>query len=181
MPIVVTGFEPLDILEGIRKTVLQLESGRHELENAYARAVPADGNPTARHMLEDVFQVTDRAWRGIGMIPGSGWQLSDAYRDWDAEARFDVGGIHTDESSICRSGEVLQGLIKPHECEAFGKECTPRNPLGRDDGVVGGRVRRLLPLSPAGHPGGGRRSWLSRRSTSTPGSALRRCATRRTS
>ena len=81
-------------------------------------------------MLEDVFEVTDRAWRGIGVIPGSGWRLSDAYRELDAEARFDVGGIHTDESSICRSGEVLQGLIKPHECAAFGHECTPRNPLG---------------------------------------------------
>jgi hydrogenase expression/formation protein HypD len=130
VPIVVTGFEPLDILEGIRRTVLQLEQGRHEVENAYARAVPAAGNPVARRMLEDVFEVTDRAWRGIGMIPGSGWRLSDAYREWDAEARFDVGGIHTDESAICRSGEVLQGLIKPHECAAFGKECTPRNPLG---------------------------------------------------
>jgi hydrogenase expression/formation protein HypD len=130
VPIVVTGFEPLDILEGIRRTVLQLEQGRHELENAYARAVPAAGNPVARRMLEDVFEVTDRSWRGIGMIPGSGWRLSDAYREWDAEARFDVGGIHTDESAICRSGEVLQGLIKPHECAAFGKECTPRNPLG---------------------------------------------------
>jgi hydrogenase expression/formation protein HypD len=130
VPIVVTGFEPLDILEGIRKTALQLESGRYEVENAYPRAVPADGNPTARAMLEDVFEVTDRAWRGIGVIPRSGWRLSDAYRDWDAEARFDVGGIHTEESSICRSGEVLQGLIKPHECAAFGRECTPRNPLG---------------------------------------------------
>jgi hydrogenase expression/formation protein HypD len=130
VPIVVTGFEPLDILEGIRRTVLQLEQGRHELENAYARAVPAAGNPVARRMLEDVFEVTDRAWRGIGMIPGSGWRLSDAYREWDAEARFDVGGIHTAESAICRSGEVLQGLLKPHECAAFGKECTPRNPLG---------------------------------------------------
>jgi len=130
VPMVVTGFEPLDILEGIRRTVLQLESGRHELENAYARAVPADGNPTARAMLEDVFEVTDRAWRGIGKIPGSGWRLSAKYRDWDAEARFDVGGIHTEESSICRSGEVLQGLIKPNQCAAFGRECTPRNPLG---------------------------------------------------
>jgi hydrogenase expression/formation protein HypD len=130
VPIVVTGFEPLDILEGIRRTVLQLEQGRYEVENAYPRAVPAAGNPVARRMLEDVFEVTDRAWRGIGMIPGSGWRLSDAYREWDAEARFDVGGIHTDESAICRSGEVLQGLIKPHECAAFGKECTPRNPLG---------------------------------------------------
>jgi hydrogenase expression/formation protein HypD len=130
VPIVVTGFEPLDILEGIRRTVLQLEQGRHEVENAYSRAVPAAGNPVARRMLEDVFEVTDRAWRGIGMIPGSGWRLSDAYRAWDAEARFDVGGISTAESAICRSGEVLQGLLKPHECAAFGKECTPRNPLG---------------------------------------------------
>ncbi len=130
VPIVVTGFEPLDILEGIRQTVLQLESGRYEMENAYERVVPPEGNPTARAMLADVFQVTDRAWRGIGVIPNSGWRLSDTYRDWDAEARFDVGGIHTAESSICRSGEVLQGLIKPHECAAFGKECTPRNPLG---------------------------------------------------
>lgn len=130
VPIVVTGFEPLDILEGIRRTVIQLESGRHELENAYPRAVQDDGNPAAMAMLRDVFEVTDRAWRGIGMIPGSGWRLADAYREWDAEARFDVGGIRTEESAICRSGEVLQGLIKPHECAAFGKECTPRNPLG---------------------------------------------------
>ena len=84
----------------------------------------------AKAMLNDVFDVTDRAWRGIGVIPQSGLQLSERYRDFDAEYRFDVTGIHTDESSICRSGEVLQGLIKPHECAAFGKECTPRNPLG---------------------------------------------------
>jgi hydrogenase expression/formation protein HypD len=77
-----------------------------------------------------VFEVTDRTWRGIGMIPGSGWRLSSRYREFDAEQRFDVGGIHTAESPICRSGEVLQGLIKPHECAAFGKQCTPRNPLG---------------------------------------------------
>jgi hydrogenase expression/formation protein HypD len=130
VPIVVTGFEPLDILEGIRRTVLQLESGRHELENAYPRAVTAAGNQPAMQMLRDVFEVTDRAWRGIGTIPASGWRLSDRYRDYDAEIRFDVTGISTDESAICRSGEVLQGLIKPHECEAFGKQCTPRNPLG---------------------------------------------------
>jgi hydrogenase expression/formation protein HypD len=130
VPIVVTGFEPLDILEGIRRTVIQLESGRHELENAYPRAVQAEGNLPARAMLEDVFEVTDRAWRGIGMIPQSGWRLSPAYRDYDAEHRFSVTGIHTAESDICRSGEVLQGMIKPHECGAFGKECTPRNPLG---------------------------------------------------
>jgi hydrogenase expression/formation protein HypD len=130
VPIVVTGFEPLDILEGIRRTVVQLETGRAEVENAYRRAVPAGGNPAAQAMLRDVFEVTDRAWRGIGVIPASGWRLADAYRDFDAEVRFDVGGMHTDESAICRSGEVLQGLIKPHECAAFGRECTPRNPLG---------------------------------------------------
>ncbi len=130
VPIVVTGFEPLDILEGIRRTVTQLEEGRHELENAYPRAVSAEGNLAAQEMLSDVFEVTDRSWRGIGMIPRSGWTLSDTYADFDAERRFSVTEIHTDESPLCRSGEVLQGLIKPHECAAFGKECTPRNPLG---------------------------------------------------
>ncbi len=130
VPIVVTGFEPLDILEGIRRTVLQLEQGRAELENAYPRAVRAEGNVPAMQMLEDVFERTDRAWRGIGMIPQSGWRLSEKYRDFDAEHRFSVSDMHTEESAICRSGEVLQGLIKPHECAAFGKECTPRNPLG---------------------------------------------------
>jgi hydrogenase expression/formation protein HypD len=130
VPIVVTGFEPLDILEGIRRTVLQLESGRHELENAYPRAVQSEGNAVAKAMLLDVFDVTDRGWRGIGTIPSSGWRLSPAYRDYDAEYRFAVTDIHTEESSVCRSGEVLQGLIKPHECAAFGTLCTPRNPLG---------------------------------------------------
>ncbi len=130
VPIVVTGFEPLDILEGIRKTVIQLEEGRYELENAYPRAVTAEGNAPAKAMLTDVFELTDRAWRGIGMIAQSGWTLSDKYAEFDAEKRFSVTDIHTDESPLCRSGEVLQGLIKPHECAAFGKECTPRNPLG---------------------------------------------------
>jgi hydrogenase expression/formation protein HypD len=81
-------------------------------------------------MIEEVFEVTDRAWRGIGVIPGSGWRLTDAFRDFDAERRFDVGGLRTDEPRDCRSGEVLQGLIKPHQCEAFGTTCTPRTPLG---------------------------------------------------
>ena len=130
IPMVVTGFEPLDILEGIRRTVTQLSAGRHEVENAYRRAVPAAGNPAAQAMLADVFEVTDRKWRGIGMIPASGWRLSEKYRHYDAEQRFSVSDLHTDESSICRSGEVLQGLLKPHECAAFGKQCTPRNPLG---------------------------------------------------
>ena len=130
VPIVVTGFEPLDILEGIRRAVHQLEAGEYRLENAYARVVPEGGNPAAKQLLDDVFEVTDRAWRGIGTIPASGWRLSPAYRDFDAEHRFEVTGITTAESSVCRSGEVLQGLIKPHECAAFGKSCTPRNPLG---------------------------------------------------
>ena len=129
-PIVVTGFEPLDVLEGIRRAVKQLEEGRYEVENAYPRAVQLAGNKPAQTMLADVFTVSDRKWRGIGMIPQSGWVLSEAYREFDAAARFDVGNIHTQESPLCRSGEVLQGMIKPNECGAFGKECTPRNPLG---------------------------------------------------
>ncbi|MCW2539955.1 MAG: hydrogenase formation protein HypD [Frankiales bacterium] len=130
VPIVVTGFEPLDILEGIRRTVHQLEDGAAFLDNAYVRAAPSRGNPTARELLNDVFEVTDRGWRGIGVIPDSGWRLSPKYREFDAEHRFQVSDINTEESSVCRSGEVLQGLIKPHECSAFGTLCTPRNPLG---------------------------------------------------
>ncbi|MFD7919306.1 hydrogenase formation protein HypD [Streptomyces sp. NPDC059740] len=130
VPIVVTGFEPLDILEGVRRAVRQLERGEHTVDNAYPRAVRAEGNPAAREMLRDVFEVTDRAWRGIGVIPVSGWRLSERYREYDAEHRFSVTGIETLEPAACRSGEVLQGLLKPHECEAFGTTCTPRNPLG---------------------------------------------------
>jgi hydrogenase expression/formation protein HypD len=130
VPIVITGFEPLDLLEGIRRTIRQLEAGEARVENAYERAVTFDGNEHAQQLLSEVFAVSDRAWRGIGVIPGSGWRLSDAYRDFDAEVRFDVGGIHAEESSKCRAGEVLQGTLKPYECEAYGKECTPRRPLG---------------------------------------------------
>ncbi|ARF59038.1 hydrogenase formation protein HypD [Streptomyces gilvosporeus] len=130
VPIVVTGFEPLDLLEGIRRTVRQLERGEHTVDNAYPRAVRAGGNPAARAMLDDVFEVTDRAWRGIGTIPDSGWRLSARYRDFDAEHRFSVENIATREPAACRSGEVLQGQIKPHQCEAFGTTCTPRTPLG---------------------------------------------------
>ncbi|MFI1620466.1 hydrogenase formation protein HypD [Streptomyces lydicus] len=130
VPIVVTGFEPLDILEGIRRTVRQLERGEHTVENAYPRAVRAEGNLAAQAMLADVFEVTDRSWRGIGVIPASGWRLSERYREYDAEHRFSVENITTREPAACRSGEVLQGLIKPHECEAFGTTCTPRTPLG---------------------------------------------------
>jgi hydrogenase expression/formation protein HypD len=130
VPIVVTGFEPLDVLEGIRRALVQLEHGRAELDNAYPRAVSMDGNVPAQQMVRDVFETTDRAWRGIGMIPQSGWRLSARYADFDAELRFEVSDISTEESSLCRSGEVLQGLITPPECAAFGTECTPRHPLG---------------------------------------------------
>ena len=130
VPMVVTGFEPLDILEGIRRAVRQLERGEHRVENAYPRAVREEGNPAAVRMIEEVFEVTDRNWRGIGSIPASGWRLGEAFRAYDAEHRFDVGGIRTEEPAECRSGDVLQGLIKPTECAAFGTTCTPRTPLG---------------------------------------------------
>ncbi len=130
IPIVITGFEPLDLLEGIRRTVLQLERGEAKVENAYRRVVLESGNRAAQAIIEEVFEVTDRGWRGIGVIPESGWRLSAAYRDFDAETRFTVSDIKTCESSLCRAGDVLKGAIKPNECEAFGKECTPRNPLG---------------------------------------------------
>ena len=130
VPIVVTGFEPLDVLEGIRRAVAQLEQGRAELENAYSRAVRPEGNQAAQQMLAEVFELTDRTWRGIGAISQSGWRLSAAYRPFDAEERFAVSDIHTAESPLCQSGAVLQGLVKPNQCPAFGKQCTPRNPLG---------------------------------------------------
>ncbi|MGO9434632.1 MAG: hydrogenase formation protein HypD [Terracidiphilus sp.] len=130
IPIVVTGFEPLDLLDGIRRAVLQLEHGEHRAENAYERIVTYAGNFEAQKLLAQVFDVTDRAWRGIGVIPKSGWRLNEAYRAFDAEERFQISGIHTEESPLCHSGDVLRGAIKPAECPAFGKECTPRHPLG---------------------------------------------------
>jgi len=130
VPIVITGFEPLDVMDGIRRAIAQLESGRHEVENAYERAVNFEGNGVAQQILDDVFEVTDRAWRGIGVIPNSGWSLRPAYREFDAAYRFTVANIQTRESELCHSGEVLQGRLKPNECPAFGKECTPRKPLG---------------------------------------------------
>ena len=130
VPIVVTGFEPLDVLEGIRRVVRQLEAGVAELDNAYERVVNAAGTSPAQAMLAEVFEVCDRQWRGIGEIPASGWRLSERYSDFDAELRFGVSVIDTPESDLCRAGDVLQGIIKPHECAAFGKECTPRSPLG---------------------------------------------------
>jgi hydrogenase expression/formation protein HypD len=130
VPIVITGFEPLDLLEGIRRTVIQLEAQTPQVENAYERAVCFEGNQAAQKLLADVFEVTDRSWRGIGEIPRSGLKLTEAYRDYDAESRFSVEDICAQESPICRSGEVLQGNLKPNECPGFGNACTPRHPLG---------------------------------------------------
>jgi hydrogenase expression/formation protein HypD len=130
VPIVVTGFEPLDLLEGVLRTVRQLEEGRAEVENQYARAVRAEGNPASRRLIEDVFEVCDRKWRGVGLIPKSGFKLRFEYRDHNAERLFEVDDIETQESSLCISGQVLKGLKKPHDCPAFGKECTPLAPLG---------------------------------------------------
>ncbi len=129
-PIVVTGFEPLDILQGILMTVKQLAEGRAEVENGYGRAVTFEGNKPAQAVINKVFQECDRKWRGIGTIPASGWCLRPEFAHFDAERRFDVGSIHPEESPLCQAGLVLQGLLKPNECPAFGKECTPEHPLG---------------------------------------------------
>jgi hydrogenase expression/formation protein HypD len=130
VPIVVTGFEPIDLLEGIVMAVRQLESGRAEVENQYGRAVTRDGNPMARDLIDQVFAVTDRKWRGIGSIAASGYRINDDYRDHDADRRFDVAEIRTDEPAACMSGMVLRGLKKPCDCPSFGTACTPRTPLG---------------------------------------------------
>ncbi|MFN7963169.1 MAG: hydrogenase formation protein HypD [Thermoanaerobaculia bacterium] len=130
VPIVITGFEPLDLLEGIRRAVAQLEAGEARVENAYARVVSEAGNRPAQALLAEVFEVCDRTWRGIGTIPASGFRLSAAYRDFDAELRFDVAGVTAHESPLCHAGEVLRGVLKPNQCPAFGRECTPRTPLG---------------------------------------------------
>lgn len=130
VPIVVTGFEPVDILQGVYMTVKQLEEGRCDVENQYARSVRREGNLPARRLLAEVFQTVDRKWRGIGEIPMSGYALRDEFADYDAERLFDVDTIRVQESPLCIAGLVLQGLKKPHECSAFGKQCTPERPLG---------------------------------------------------
>jgi hydrogenase expression/formation protein HypD len=130
VPIVITGFEPLDLLEGTLMTVRQLEQGRAEVENQYARALNREGNVDAQKMIARVFTIADRSWRGIGIIPKSGYKLSYEFRDFDAERLFEVANIQTKEPAICISGQVLKGLKKPLDCPAFGKECTPQTPLG---------------------------------------------------
>lgn len=131
IPIVVTGFEPLDLAYGILHAVKQLEASTYEVDNAYARTVPDQGNLAAQKVIADVFEPCDRAWRGIGVIPNSGYRLREKYVKYDAERRFpDVGAMESIEPDICRSGEVLRGLLKPDQCPAFGKQCTPLTPLG---------------------------------------------------
>ena len=130
VPIVVTGFEPVDILQGIYMTVKQKEEGRAEVENQYSRSVNREGNTSAQRILSEVFEITDRKWRGIGLISQSGYRLREAYRDYDAALTFDVESVTTEESSVCISGLILQGLKKPHDCPAFGVDCTPSQPLG---------------------------------------------------
>jgi len=130
VPIVVTGFEPLDLVRGVLAAVRQLEAGRAVAENAYERAVTFEGNRPAQQVIRRVFEDCDRAWRGIGMIPMSGWRLREAYAAFDAERRFDVGAIRPQESELCIAGEVLQGRRRPPDCPAFGGACTPEHPLG---------------------------------------------------
>ena len=130
VPIVVTGFEPLDIARGILYTVRQLEEGRAEAENAYARSVTFEGNRQAQDLIKQVFEPCDRKWRGIGVIPQSGWRLRQNFSAYDAEARFNVEAIQSEESPLCIAGRILQGLSKPPDCPAFGIQCTPDKPLG---------------------------------------------------
>ncbi|MBT2212682.1 MULTISPECIES: hydrogenase formation protein HypD [Actinomadura] len=130
VPVVVTGFEPLDLLEGILMAVRQLEDGRHEVENQYARAVRRTGNTAAQEALRRVFQVTERSWRGIGPIPASGFALAPEFAAHDAERRFGVGGLTSAEDSGCIAGPILRGTRLPTDCAAYGTSCTPRRPLG---------------------------------------------------
>ena len=130
IPIVVTGFEPLDLLRGVLAACAQLERGSAVVENQYPRAVVRDGNVAARRMLEDVFVVSDRSWRGLGEIPGSGYALAPKYAAFDAEQVFDVGGLSVQEPEECKAGLVLQGRLRPTECPEFGTRCTPEHPFG---------------------------------------------------
>lgn len=130
VPIIVTGFEPFDILAGLLAAVKQLEAGTASVQNMYPRVVSRDGNLQAQEQVKQVFEITDRAWRGIGVIPQSGLRLREKYARFDAEKVFPVGDIVSVESPDCISGLILQGLMKPHQCAQFGTRCTPQTPLG---------------------------------------------------
>jgi hydrogenase expression/formation protein HypD len=130
IPIVVTGFEPLDLLQGLHMVLLALEAWRWGVETQYTRSVTRDGNLVAQRLMGQVFEVCDRQWRGIGLIPGSGYRLRPEWVEFDAEQRFDVAGLSAQESPLCIAGEILRGLKKPPQCSAFGTLCTPERPLG---------------------------------------------------
>lgn len=153
VPFVVTGFEPLDIMQGVYMAVKQLEAGRAEVENQYARAVAREGNPRAVALIREVFEVVPRKWRGIGEIPASGLGLRDAYAAFDAEKRFGIASYTAQESAECISGLILQGAKKPYQCAAFGTRCTPEHPLGAtmvsSEGACAAYYRYRLPLEQA--------------------------------
>ncbi len=130
IPVVITGFEPVDILHGLYLCIKQLEENRYQVENEYSRVVNEQGNQPAQQLMQKVFTIVDRSWRGLGEITASGLALNAEYDDWNAEQRFAVTTINTLEPAACRSGEVLQGLIKPAQCPEFGTTCTPEHPLG---------------------------------------------------
>jgi hydrogenase expression/formation protein HypD len=160
VPVVITGFEPLDLLQGTLMTVLQLEQGRAEVENQYPRVVKREGNRIAQELVNKVFEVCDRKWRGVGSIPGSGYKLREEFAGHDAEHLFDVQQIDTLESSVCISGLILRGVKKPHDCPAFGKQCVPEHPLGATMVSAEGACaayyaygRHLQSLQPAAKPG----------------------------
>ena len=129
-PIVITGFEPVDILQGVYLCIKQLQQGSAIVENQYSRVVKQQGNYTAQQLLKQVFKIVDQQWRGLGNIPQSGLAISAEYADWNAENRFSVASIKTEEPAACRSGDILKGLLKPQQCSEFGKTCTPEHPLG---------------------------------------------------
>ncbi len=130
VPIVVTGFEPLDLLEGVLMAVEQLEDGRNEVENQYARAVHRAGNDRAQQIIGQVFRITDRTWRGIGPLPASGLELAPPFASYDAAHRFGVTGLRSAEHPECIAGAILTGASEPTDCAAYGTRCTPRTPLG---------------------------------------------------
>jgi hydrogenase expression/formation protein HypD len=159
VPIVVTGFEPLDLLQGIYMCVLQLEEGRFDVENQYARAVRREGNAPARELVAKVFRVVDRKWRGIGEIPRSGLGLADEYSAFDAEARFGLSEYSAEEDPVCISGLIMQGAKKPEECSAYGCQCTPDHPVGApmvsSEGACAAYYRyRRLRSDDSSHAGG---------------------------
>jgi hydrogenase expression/formation protein HypD len=160
VPIVVTGFEPVDLAQGILMTVRMLEGGQTGVDNAYGRAVSFDGNRPAQAVIEQVFESCDRDWRGIGAIAGSGWRLRPAFARFDAELRFDVGSIVSKESEVCIAGQILRGLCKPTDCPAFGTACTPESPLGAtmvsSEGACAAYYRYRLPTAEAALTGASR-------------------------